>query len=62
MIRWLSKAVHLVVGVTASLVFVGIGVHMVVDPLRDHLIFSRATGFLSISIGCYNFWLTKRDL
>ena len=55
MVQWLSKVVYLIVGVTASLVCMGVGIYMIVDPTHDREALSLSAGVMGIVIGL--FWL-----
>ena len=62
MVNWPLMALHVIMGMGISALFVVVGVHTIVDPVAGHSLFSRSVGLFNILAGCYWFWIFKIDL
>ena len=60
MISWLVKAAHVLMSSGFAVVCVAMGIYLLVEPMADRVLASRALGLFGIAVGCYWFILMRR--
>ena len=60
MISWLVKAAHVLMSSGFAILCVAMGIYLIVEPMADRVLASRALGLFGIAVGAYWFVLMQR--